>query len=243
MKKFLFLFLLSTFLKPFAQTNSHHQFNCDDFNFSMKSNTRNEIEFISEEQYFSLIKDSISKSEKPVIQENKELTLEFQKKFPNKITEHCINAKNFSGGVFEETSFCNDRQKIFLITKNKNFYIFKLNAFEIDSYILFNTEDQTIYMTENFPLILDNGKTVYDIGHSYGGSSIINYEKFSDNGNVDYFELSIPYGYRIINHNIIKKVKNSQVILELIKYDIKETSPNHYENDKNIFCRKFLIIN
>ncbi|SHL24550.1 hypothetical protein [Chryseobacterium polytrichastri] len=240
MKQFLFsIILLFTSLKLSAQISK--DFSCDDFTFNIESNTRNSVEFLNKERYFQFIKDSIPKSKKPVIAENKKLNEEFQKKFPNTITEHCIHAKSFSQGKIEDTSFCNNKYNISLISKEYNFYIFKILAFEIDNYLIFNTNNKTIYSSNHYPIILNNGKFIFDIGYSYDGLNSFNYFKFKDN-NVGYFELSIPLHYQIKNYNIINAFNGLKLTAELTKYNVKETSPNKSEDDKSDFCTKFINI-
>ncbi|WP_415328510.1 hypothetical protein [Chryseobacterium sp. MMS23-Vi53] len=239
MKIFLFtIILLFITLKLSAQIVK--DFNCDDFTLGIESNTKNTIEFFNKERYFELIKDSIPKSKSPIVVENKSLNEEFQKKFPNSITEHCIHSKEFSQGIVDETSFCNNKYKIFLISKEYNFYIFKIQAFEIDDYLIFNTNDKTIYSSHHYPTIINNGKLIFDIGYSYGLNSF-KYYKFNNN-KVDYTELSIPLQYQIKNYNIVKSFNGIKLIAELRRYNIKETTPNKFENDKSDFCTKFINI-
>lgn len=216
-------------------------FSCDDFSFNIESNTKNSVEFLNKESYFQLIKDSIPRSKKTAIIENKNLNTEFQKKFPNTITEHCIHAKSFSQGKVEDTSFCSNKYNIFLISKEYNFYIFKILAFEIDNYLIFNTNDKTIYSSDHYPIILNNGKLIFDIGHSYDGLNSFNYFKFKDN-NVDYFKLSIPFYYQIKNYHIINAFNGLKLTAELTKYNVKEISPKNSKDDKSDFCTKFINI-
>jgi hypothetical protein len=227
-------------LKLSAQVNPN--FSCDDFSFDVSSNTRASVEFLSKKKYLDAIKDSIPRSQKPIIQENEILNTEFQKNFPNIITEHCVHSKSFEDGQIGEISFCSKKYKMFLVSKEYHFYIFKIQAFEIDGYLVFNSDDKTIYNTDHYPIILDNGKMILDIGYRYGGTNIIKYYKFNDK-KVDYFELSFPFYNQIKSYNIIKKFDKFKLAVELIKYNTKETAPNKYEDDKNDFCSKLLIIN
>lgn len=237
-----FLFIITCLLTPltlFAQIDPN--FNCDDFILYLESNTRNHIEFLNKQRYFEQI-DSIQKNKIPAIIENKILNDEFQKKFPNTITAHCIHANSFSEGKIEKTSFCNETYKIFLIAKEYNFYIFKFLAFEIDDYLIFNTNDKTFFFANNYPTILNNGKLIIDIGYSYGGFNTFKYFKFKSNNDIDYFELSIPAYYQIKSHQIIKTPNSFKLQAELVKYNLKETSPNKYDYDETDYCSKFINI-
>lgn len=240
MKTFIFT-IICAFISIKLSAQIDPNFSCDDFTLNFQSNTRNTIEFLSKEKYFKLIKDSIPKSKRPAIVENKSLNAEFQKKFQNIITEHCIHAKSFNQGKVEETSFCNDKYNIFLISKEYNFYIFKILAFEIDNYLIFNPNDKTIYSSNNYPIILNDGKLIFDIGHSHDGLNSFNYFKFNEN-NVDYFEFSVPIQYQIKNYNIINTFSGLKLTAELTKYNMKETFLNKYEYDKSDCCTKFINI-
>ena len=239
MKYFVLFLIAFPFIKLSAQ--KYIPFDCDDFNFNIESSANTSIRFINQSDYFSSLKDTVILPQKALIKENEKLYTEFQKKFPNKISTHCIKAKTFSRGEISETSYCSQRQKIFLITKEKNFYIFKLNAFEIDDFLVFNEDNETIYFTENYPLILDEGKIIFDIGRSYPGKQIINYYQFEDK-KVKYASIDLPFDYRITKYNIVK-YSNYKVITELTRHQLKETSPNYFEKDKDVFCKKFMIIN
>lgn len=228
-----------TTLKLSAQIGK--DFSCDDFSLNIESNTRNTVEFLNKERYFELIKDSIPKNKNPAIVENKRLNEEFQKKFPNTITQHCIHGKSFNLEKVEDASFCSEKYKIFLISKEYNFYIFKIQAFEIDDYLIFNTNNKTIYSSRHYPMIINNGKLIFDIGYSGDGLNSFKYLKFNDN-KIDYTELSVPLQYKIKNYTIIKAFNGTKLIAELIKYNMKETVPGNYEYDKNDFCTKFINI-
>lgn len=239
MKTLLLIICLLISLKLTAQTKSH--FDCDDFSINLSSNTLNHIEFISKTNFLDQIKDSIPKNKKPAIIENKSLNAEFQKKFPNTITQHCIHSKSFEQGKISDMSFCSEKYNIFLISKEYHFYIFKVVAFEIDCYMVFNTNDKTIFTLDNYPVILNSGKLIFDIGYSYNGLRVINYLKFNENS-VDYLELSIPLNYHIKSYHIIKTSNNFKLATELIRYNMKETAQNNYEYDKTDSCSKFLNI-
>lgn len=234
MKNILFLILFVS-LKLSAQDNLSLIPNCDDFSFTIESNTRNTLSFISQNDYNRKLKDSIKKPKKIALKEDKILYKEFQKKFPDKISTHCIRGEQYGSGRTEKISYCSDRQKILLIGKEQNFYIFKLDAFEIDSYILFNTENETIYYTENYPLIYDNGKIIFDIGYFYDGLKIISYYKFYDK-KTEYLELKFPAQYVIKNYNIIRNPR-IHLIAELGKLSNSKKS-----SEDNNFCGKLLMI-
>ncbi len=236
MKKLLLLiFFLS--LKVSAQDHLAVIPDCEDLSLTIESNSRNTFSFISKDDYYSELKDSLERPKKNLLKEDQILYEEFQKLFPDQISTHCIRGKQYRRGETEEISYCSNRQKIVLIGKEYSFYIFKLDAFEIDCYILFNTLDKTIYFTDNDPMIYDHGKIVFDIGYAYGGLKIINYYKFHDNEKTEYFELTLPMIYTIKDYNVIKYPK-IHLIAELEKLS---TSKKSFEGTNG--CRKLLMIN
>ncbi|GEN77253.1 hypothetical protein CHA01nite_29930 [Chryseobacterium hagamense] len=210
---------------------------CEDLSLTLESNSRNTFSFINNDDYNSKLKDSIAKPVKALLKEDKMLYDEFQNLFPDHISTHCIRGKQYGRGETEEISYCSNKQKIILIGKEQNFYIFKLDAFEIDSYILFNTLDKTIYFTENYPMIYDHGKIVFDIGYAYGGSNMINYYKFYDREKTEYFELMMPLRYTIKDFNVIR-----YPAIHLIA-EIEKLSPSEKSSVRNKGCRKLLMIN
>lgn len=237
MKNILLLILFLS-LKVSAQDHLSVISGCDDLSLTIDSNSRNTLSFVNKDDiYYSALKDSIERPRKILLKEDKILYDEFQKLFPDKISTHCIRGKQYGRGQTEEISYCSNRQKIVLIGKEQNFYIFKLDAFEIDSYILFNTLDKIIYYTENYPMIYDYGKIVFDIGYAYGGSNIINYYKFHENEKTEYFELSLPSRYKIKNYKVIR-YPTIHLIAELEK---SSTSEEASEISRG--CNKLLMIN
>lgn len=246
MRRLIILLFILTNLQLFSQ-NIGQKLNCDDFSFTTNSNTRMEISFLSAENYSRYEKDSIEKDGKK-LKEDIELNKIFQKKYPNKITVHCINSKIYEDNDFRNYSYCNESYKIKLVAQKFNFYIFKVDAFEVNNYLLFNTDNQTIYTLSNYPQILENGKIVVDVGYEYGGSKIINYYSF-EKEKLKYFELIIPAHYNLQNIKIIKSFNSTpKVIGNFIQYGYKEVFNNEYPNgyyeyDKENFCQKFIMIN
>lgn len=237
MKNILLLMLFIS-LKVSSQDHLSIIPSCDDLSLTIESNSRNTLSFINkDDDDYSKLKDSIRKPKKILLKEDKVLYEEFQSIFPDKISKHCIRGKQYEKGETEEISYCSNRQKIVLIGKEQNFYIFKLDAFEIDSYILFNTLDKTMYFTENYPIIYDHGKIVFDIGYAYGGLNIINYYKFYDNKKTEYFELTMPLRYTVQHYNIIR-YPTIGLIAEIEKLSTSEKS-----SEGNNSCRKLLRIN
>jgi len=220
---------------------------CGDFKQNISANRQMNIDFVNEERYYSLSKDSIMKAKKIVI-ENLELTKLFEKKFPKKITNHCINSKIYENDSIENISLCNEKYNIKLIDKKLDFYIFKLDAFEIDSYLLFNSKSQIIYSVSNFPQFLNDGKVIMDVGYEYGGSNIVNFY-FIEEEKIKYFEYRFQLQYQIKDVKILNtSSKNPKILLDLIRYGYKEV-PNKpgfgkkYDFDKENFCRKFILFN
>lgn len=236
MKNVLFIIVFLS-LKISAQDHLSVISGCDDLSLTIESNARNTLSFISQDNYHSELKDSIERPKKILLKEDKILYEEFQNLFPDQISTHCIRGKQYGRGRTEEISYCGNRQKIILIGKEESFYIFKLDAFEIDSYILFNTLDKTIYFTDNYPMIYDYGKIVFDIGYSYGGSNIINYYKFYKSEKTEYFELTIPHRYTIKHYSFIQH-PTIHLVTELEKLSTSEKS-----SERNNGCRKLLMIN
>jgi len=244
-------FLLSVILfflsfQIFGQSE-FQKLNCDEFDYKSSSNTKMNLRFLSVESYTNFDKDTIQK-DKLKVSENIDLNKVFQKKYPNKITEHCINSKYYSDDGITNAKFCNSKSKIKLVGKKYNFYIFKLDAFEIDSYLLFDINSEVIYDMNNYPQILDNGKIVIDAGYQYGGNNILNYYIF-ENDVVKYIELTFPTGYKLQNIKLLKSFNsNPKVIGDFIRYDYKEVPSKEgfgkrYEFDQEKYCRKIIMIN
>ncbi|MCS3531876.1 hypothetical protein [Chryseobacterium sp. JUb7] len=238
---FLSLFIFSINLSAqdgFVRTN------CGHFKLNISSNIHKTINFLSEESYRKIIKDSIQKRRMPTIKENTDLYKEFQKNFPDKLTRHCVNSKFFQNDSIVFHKFCDSATTLILTSKEYNFYIFKVKAFEVGNYLLFNTHDQTIYSTSNYPLILDNGKTVFDIGYAYGGFKTAKYYRFNDK-KTEYFNFSIPPNYSLKDFKIIDDKNRKKIVVDIITYQLKKSEPGSkfdYENDVNDYCRKFLLI-
>ena len=246
MKRLIILLFILTNLQLFSQ-NIGQKLNFDDFSFTTNSNTQMKISFLTVENYVRYEKDSIEKDGKK-LKEDIELNKIFQKKYPNKITKRCINSKIYDNDNIRYYSYCSENYKIKIVAQKFNFYIFKLDAFEIDCYLLFNTDNQTIYTVSNYPQILENGKIVVDAGYEYGGSNIINYYTF-DNDKLKYFEFTIPASYSLKEIKLIKTFNSTpKIIGNFIRYNQKEVPNNEYGKrtydwDMDNFCQKFIMIN
>jgi len=205
------------------------------------------INFIDEESYNYLIRDTLSKQIK-VTAENILLTKIFEQKFPKKVTKHCINAKIYENDSVRKISYCDKKNNIKLIDKKFNFYIFKLEAFEINNYLLFNTDNETIIFTSNFPQILKDGKVILDFGYEYQGGRILNFY-FLENKKIEYFEYRIPLQYQIRDFKILKSHHdNPRIVVDIIRYGYKEVSNKQgfgkkYVYDSEKTCRKLLMLN
>jgi hypothetical protein len=202
------------------------------------------LRFLSLEKYSELNKDSI-KQDKPKLTEDIELTKIFREKYSNQITEHCVNTKFYDQDSISHISYCSEKTKIKLIEKKANFYIFKIDAFEIDDFFLFNIDNEVVYTTNNYPQILDNGKIVIDV--EYGNQNSINYYIF-EKDKLKYFEFKGPFSYNLKNIKLLKSFNsNPKVIGDFIRYDYKEV-PNKegfgkkYDYDREKYCRKALMI-
>lgn len=246
MKFLLSISFLFFSLQIFGQSE-FPKLNCEEFDYTSESNTRMELRFLSLENYAEYDKDTIQK-EKSKVAEDIELNKIFQKKYPGKITEHCINSKYYDrkNGV-TNTKFCDTKSKIKLIDKKNNFYIFKADAFEINIYFLFDTNSEIIYDMNNYPQILENGKVVIDAGYKYGGNNVINYYFFSEE-KIEYFEFSVPIYYQLKNIKLLKSFNSKpKVVGDFVRYDYKEV-PNKegfgkkYDFDKEKYCRKLVMI-
>lgn len=241
--KFVFFLSLLIFSVTLSAQNNFQKLNCDEFELNITSNLHSSVRFLNKESYSLIIKDSIQKKKPSIIKENTDLYKEFQIKFPKKITTHCIHSKYNYNDSIRYLSYCDSATTLTLIKKEYQFYIFKEKGYEIDNFILFNTENQTIYSTKNEPIILENGKSVFDIGHSYGGYQMVNYYKFGGE-KTEYLKFTLPLHYEIKDFKLVNKYNNIKVALEIIKYDFKKRELN----DKSEFyidncCRKFLLIN
>ncbi len=246
MKILLTLLLFLIQLKLFGQFK-YPKLNCEKFDYTIDSNTRMNISFLSFENYIEYDKDTIQK-EKPNIKENIELNKIFQQKYPGKITENCINSKYYNReNDVTNVEFCDRKSKIKLVGKKDNFYIFKADAFEINIYLLFDTNSEVIYDMNNYPQILENGKVVIDAGYQYGGNNVINYYFFGEE-NVKYFELSVPIYYQLKNVKLLKSFNsNPKVIGNFIRYNHNEVSNEEGLGQKSDFdtekyCRKLVMI-
>jgi len=246
MKFSLIISFLFFSLKIFGQSE-FPKLNCEEFDYTTDSNTTINLRFLSPESYAEYDKDSIQK-EKPKIEEDIELNKIFQKKYPNKITEHCIDSKYFSqvDGI-ANVKFCDSKLKIKLVGKKHNFYIFKVDAFEIDNYLLFDMNSEVIYDTNNYPQILENGKIVIDAGYEYCGYNVINYY-FFENNDLNYFKFRVSTGYKLQNIKLFKAFNSKpRVVGDFIRYDYKEVSNKEgfgkkYDFDKEKYCRKLVMI-
>ena len=232
-------------LKIFGQSD-FQKLNCEEFNYTIDSNTQMNVSFISFDRYLEYEKDTIQK-EKFKIKEDIELNSIFQKRYANKITKHCINSKSYDRDTISTLKFCDNNTRIKLVDKKANFYIFKIDAFEIDNYLLFDINNQVIFTMNNYPQILENGKIVIDAGYEYGGNNVINYYIF-DEEKVKYFEFKVPIYYQLKNIKILKSFNsNPKVIGDFIRYDRKEV-PNRegfgkkYDLDTEKYCRKLIMI-
>jgi len=164
------------------------------------------------DEYFnSLLKDSIKIYQKKDI-DILSLQNEFNKKYTDKITKHCINSKIYLEGEIENYSDCNEKNNIILVDKIENYYIFNLRAFEIDDYLLFNTEDETIYFFNSIPTILDNGKTLITMKFNSVYSHGLNLYKFED-GNLKSFNIEFSHHYNPEKTYITKDWENRTKIL------------------------------
>lgn len=220
---------------------------CNDFAQNISANKRMNVDFINLERYNSLKNDTLVKQKK-ILTENFELTKSFEKNFPNKISKHCVNSKMYEKDSIRNLSFCNDNYKIKLIEKKFNFYIFKLDAFEINSYLLFDTKSQIIYTINNYPQIIKEGKIILDFGYEYEGQNAFNFY-FIEDKDISYFEYRIPNQYQIRDYKILNSgINNPKILVHLIKYGYKEV-PNKkelgtkYEYDKEKFCEKIIMFN
>jgi len=245
MKNLSFTLILLINLNIFGQSDLP-RLNCEEFDYSINSNTRMNLKFLSLESYNETDKDTIQKDNVKT-SENIELNKIFQKKYPNKITEHCINSNYYDRDSITNLKFCDEKTKIKLVDKKANFYIFKIDAFEVNNYLLFNADNEVIYTINNFPQILENGKIVIDAGFEYGGYNVINYYVFEEK-EIKYFEFIVPMYYHLQNLKLLKSFNHkTKVIGDFIRYDYKEV-PNKegfgkkYVYDKDKYCRKLIMI-
>lgn len=238
-----FLTILLTLLCFFSKSQN---FNCEDFNQNVEGNLRTTIDFVTEDYFNSLLKDSI-KIYKKTDKGLDSLKKEFDKKYYGKITRHCINSKVYLNGKTESYSQCNEKDIITLVGKAENYYIFNLKAFEIDNYMLFNTTNETIYFFNSLPTVLDNGNTLITMKFNSAYSHGINMYQLEDE-NLKNFNIEFSRQYLPEKTYIIKDWANRiKILLSLIRYDLKEVSNTFkdgrkYEYDKAKFCRKFLVI-
>ncbi len=87
MKKLLLLiFFLS--LKVSAQDHLSVIPDCEDLSLTIESNSRNTFSFISKDDYYSELKDSLERPKKNLLKEDQILYEEFQKLFPDQISTH-----------------------------------------------------------------------------------------------------------------------------------------------------------
>ncbi|MCW3161798.1 hypothetical protein [Chryseobacterium oryctis] len=236
----IFIFLLfNIFLKS-------QSFSCEDFLQTIEGNLRTKIDLVTEEYFNLFLKDSIKIPEKNE-KEIHFLQNEFNKKYPNRITKHCINSKIFTEGKVEYSSYCSEKTNIVLIDKVENYYIFNLKAFEIDDYLLFNINNETLYFFNSIPVILDNGNTLIEIKFGSEYSHGVNIYKFENEG-LKNFNVEFSRQYNLEKSYIIKDWANrAKILLKLVRYDLKEVSNTFkdgvkYEYDKERYCRKFLVI-
>ena len=221
-------------------------FNCEDFSQNIVGNLGAKVDFVTEEYFNSLVKDSIKNYQK-VDKDISSIQKEFNKKFNRRITEHCINSKVYFESKVQNYSNCNEKNTIKLVDKIENYYIFNLRAFEIDDYLLFNSKDETIYFFNSIPTILDNGDTLITLKFNSVYFHGINYHKF-DNGDFKNFDFEFSRQYRPEKTYIIRDWANkTKILLKLIRYDLKEVSNTFkdgvkYDYDKERYCRKFVVI-
>jgi|GEM_PF-1413427 len=244
--KHLFFLSLFIFSVSLSAQDGFVRTNCGNLKLLINSNVHKTVNFLSENNYKKIINDSIQKKRILFknIKENTDLRREFQKKFPEKLTRHCINSNYFKDDSIKYYSYCDSATTMILTAKEFNFYIFKVNAFEVSSYLLFNTRDQIIYSTHNYPLIFDKGRTVFDIGYVYAGFKTAKYYRFNRK-NTEYFDFSIPPQYSFKDFKIIDDKKRKKIAVDLISYQLKKGKPGskyNYEYDKDDYCRKFLLI-
>lgn len=140
------------------------ELDCDDFEFNILSDFYIKIELINNKAFNSSLKYSTTLTRNT----NKNidsLKNEFDKFYKNKITNNCINSKVYNEQDKSIIDFnqCNKKQKIELVDKINHLYIFNLKAFEINNYLLFNTLNNTIYVIDDYPIISDNGNTIFTL--------------------------------------------------------------------------------
>lgn len=245
MKSLSFLFIFFIHLNIFGQSE-FPKLTCEEFDYSTTSNTRMHVNFISLERYLEYDKDTI-KTEIAHLNEDPELNKIFQKKYPDRITKHCINSKFHEQDSIRNISFCDEKMQIKLIAKKSNFYIFKIDAFEIDNYLLFNINNELVFTMNNYPKILENGKIVIDSGYEYGGNNAINYYVFGEE-KVKYFEFRVPAYYRMKKIKILKSFNSDpKIIGAFFRYGYKgvhnsKVSGKEYIYDEEQFCRKFVML-
>lgn len=238
-----FLIILLTLLCFFSKSQN---FNCEDFNQNVEGNLRTTIDFVTEDYFNSLLKDSI-KIYKKTDRSLDSLKKEFDKKYYGKITQHCINSKVYLNGKTDNYSQCNEKDIITLVGKVENYYIFNVRAFEIDNYLLFNTTNETIYLFNSLPTVLDNGNTLITMKFKSAYSHGINMYEL-EGENLKNFNIEFSRQYLPEKTYIIKDWANRiKILLSLIRYDLKEVSNTFkdgrkYEYDKAKFCRKFIVI-
>lgn len=232
--------LLSFYLKS-------QNFNCIDFSQDLRGDLRTTINFVTEDNFNSLLKGSTITVQKT----NKNIQLlqkEFDKKYNNKITKHCINAKIFFDDKIKNYQNCDETNKISLVDKVDNYFIFHYtDGFEINNYLLFNTINETIYFFKSLPVILDHGTTLITMKFNSAYSHGIDLYKFED-GNLKTFNIEFSRQYRPEKTYIIKDWANrTKILLNLVRYDLIEVSNTfkdgtRYDYNKEKFCRKFIVI-
>lgn len=114
--------------------------------------------------------------------------------------------------------------------------------------MLFNTDNETIIFTSNFPQILKDGKVILDFGYEYQGGRILNFY-FLENKKIEYFEYRIPLQYQIRDFKILKSHHdNPRIVVDIIRYGYNEVSNKQgfgkkYVYDSEKTCRKLLMLN
>ncbi|MBO6211627.1 hypothetical protein [Algoriella sp.] len=236
------------FLTMFTIFSNAQVLDCDDFEFNISSDFYTKIELVNNKEFNSLLKDSISLSRNT----NKNLDSlqkEFDKNYKNKITTKCINSKVYNEQDRKVINYneCNNRQKIELVDKINNYYVFNLKAFEINDYLLFNTLNETIYVIDDYPIISDNGNTIFTLKFHTPNSHGANVYKF-EGEKLNRFRINFSGFYNLKSYYVTKSWNNkSKILINLIKHESirKENEIDNtitWTDNKDKFCSKFIVI-
>ncbi|WP_313254032.1 hypothetical protein [Empedobacter sp.] len=230
------------FLTLFTIFSNAQELDCDDFEFNISSDFYTKIELVNNKAFNSLLKDSISLT-KNTNKNIDSIQKEFDKLYKNKITNNCINSKinNEQDKSIIDFNQCNKKQKIELVDKINHLYIFNLKAFEINNYLLFNTLNNTIYVIDDYPIISDNGNTIFTLKFHTPNSHGANVYKF-ERDKLNKFVINFSGFYNLKSYHITKNRNNQlKILINLIKYESIQKE-NTWTNNEDKFCSKFIVI-